>query len=73
LMVGVAWSAGLVLLVTFFGAVNALMPDASAATLAVLGAVAKLALGALTGLVTLPALRNLRQRHQAALNPPVAA
>ena len=64
LMVGAAWSAGLVLLMVFFVAVDALMPGASAVTLAVLGAVAKLALGALTGLVTLPALKNLRPRHQ---------
>ena len=57
----------------FFATANALMPGASAATLAVLGAVAKLALGALTGLVTLPALKNLKPRHQPALKPPVAA
>jgi hypothetical protein len=63
LMVGLAWSAGIVLLVTFFAAADALLPGASAATLAVLGAVAKLALGALTGLITLPALRHLRPRQ----------
>ena len=73
LMVGAAWSAGLVLLMVFFAIAHALMPGASAATLTVLGAVAKLALGALTGLVTLPALKKLKPRHQPAPKPPVAA
>ena len=63
LMVGLAWSAGIVLLMTFFAAADALLPGASAATLAVLGAVAKLALGALTGLITLPALKHLKPRQ----------
>ena len=63
-MTACAWSAGAVLAFVL-GSLVLMKPDLSDTTIALAGAAAKLAMGAMAGLITLPALKQLKPRQQA--------
>jgi hypothetical protein len=64
MMTACAWSAAAVLAFVL-GSLAMMQPGLSDTVIAIVGAVAKLAMGAMAGLITLPALKQLKPRQQA--------
>lgn len=64
MMTACAWSAGAAL-AFLLGSIAMIKPDLSATTIAIVGVTAKLLMGAMAGLITLPALEQLKPRQRA--------